>query len=55
MDVSGETLRLRSVGPYTLSENLYPSGLVLSKHSHERAYLTFVIEGAFRERCAVPA
>ena len=55
MDVSGETLRLRSVGPYTLSENLYPSGLVLSKHSHERAYLTFVIEGAFRERYATRA
>jgi AraC family transcriptional regulator len=52
VDVSGETLRLRSVGPFTLTENLYPNGLVLSKHSHERAYITFVIEGAFRERYA---
>src|SRR5579863_3238367 len=52
VDVSGETLRLRSVGPFTLKENLYPNGLVLSKHSHERAYITFVIEGAFRERYA---
>ncbi len=52
MDVSGETLRLRSVGPFTLRENLYPSGLVLSKHSHEHAHITFVIEGAFRERYA---
>jgi AraC family transcriptional regulator len=52
LDVSGETLRLRSVGPFTLSENLYPSGLVLSKHYHERAYVTFVIGGAFRESYA---
>ncbi len=52
MDVSAETLRLRSVGPFTLSENLYPSGLVLSKHCHERAYITFVIEGVFCERYA---
>jgi len=52
VDVSGETLRLRSVGPFTLRENLYPSGLALSKHSHERAYITFVIEGAFTERYA---
>jgi AraC family transcriptional regulator len=52
LDVSGEILRLRSVGPFTLSENLYPSGLLLSKHSHGRAYITFVIEGAFRERYA---
>jgi AraC family transcriptional regulator len=52
LDVSGETLRLRSIGPFTLNENLYPSGLVLSKHTHERAYLTFVIEGAFCERYA---
>ena len=52
MDVSGETLRLRNVGPFTLRENLYASGLVLSRHVHERAYITFVIEGAFRERYA---
>jgi AraC family transcriptional regulator len=52
VDVSGETLRLRTIGPFTLRENLYASGLVLPKHSHPRAYITFVIEGAFRERYA---
>ncbi len=52
MDASGETLRLRNVGPFTIRESLYPSGLVLPKHSHEHAYITFVIEGAFRERYA---
>ncbi len=52
MDVSGETLRLRTIGPFTLRENLYPSGMALPKHSHPQAYITFVIEGAFRERYA---
>jgi len=52
VDVSGETLHLRTVGPFTLTENLYASGLVLPKHSHPHAYITFVIEGAFRERYA---
>ncbi len=52
MDVSGETLRLRTIGPFTLRENLYANGMVLPKHSHPQAYITFVIEGAFREHCA---
>ena len=52
MDVSGETLRLREVEPFTLRENFYQSGLVLSKHANERAYITFVIEGIFSERYA---
>lgn len=52
MDVSGETLRLRNIGPFTLRENVYASGTVLPKHSHAHAYITFVIEGAFRERYA---
>lgn len=50
MDVSGETLRLRTIGPLTLREAAYASGLILAKHSHPEAYITFVIEGAFRER-----
>lgn len=52
MDVSGETLRQRTFGPFTLRENLYPSGMALPKHSHPQAYITFVVEGAFRERYA---
>jgi AraC family transcriptional regulator len=51
-NVAGETLRLRTVGPFTLSENLYPQRLVLPEHAHRHAYVTFVIEGAFRERHA---
>jgi len=52
VDVSGETLRLRNIGPFTLRENLYASGTMLAKHSHPHTYITFVIEGAFRERYA---
>jgi len=52
VDVSGETLRLRTIGPFILKENVYPGGMVLPKHAHARAYITFVIEGAFRERYA---
>jgi AraC family transcriptional regulator len=52
LDVSAETLRLRTIGPFTLKENLYAPGTVLGKHSHGHAYISFVIEGAFRERYA---
>lgn len=52
MNPSGETLRLRTIGPFTLSEQLYPSGTVLPRHSHSSDYITFVLAGAFRERYA---
>jgi len=55
VDVSGETLRLRTIGPFALKENRYSSGLVLPKHSHPHAYISFVIEGSFRERYATRA
>jgi AraC family transcriptional regulator len=50
VDVTGETLRLRTIGPFTLRENLYASGMEVPKHSHRYPYLSFVIEGAFSER-----
>jgi len=52
VDVSGETLRQRTIGPFTLRENLYDGGTALPRHSHPHAYITFVIEGAFREHYA---
>ncbi len=51
-DISGEIIRTRRVGPFTLSETVYPTGLVLPKHSHRLAYITFVIEGTMHERYA---
>ena len=50
-DAAGEVLKRRSIGPYLLTENLYAHAVVLSKHAHRHAFLTFVIEGTFRERC----
>jgi AraC family transcriptional regulator len=52
LDVAGETLRQRNIGPFTLRETLYPSALILPRHSHPHTYITFVIEGSFRERYA---
>jgi AraC family transcriptional regulator len=49
-DISGEIIRLRRVGSFTLAETLYPAGLVLANHSHRQAFLTFVIEGTIHER-----
>lgn len=48
---AGEVLKRRSLGPYILTEHLYPTKLLLPKHSHRQAFLTFVIEGTYRERC----
>lgn len=41
---------MRRIGPFALSENVYPAGLALPKHAHGEASITFVIEGAFEER-----
>lgn len=46
----GESLRERTIGLFTLSEQLYPSALALPPHAHRQTYITFVIEGAFEER-----
>jgi AraC family transcriptional regulator len=48
-EVSGQLIRRRIVGPFTLSEIVYPGELSLPKHAHRHAYVTFVIEGAFHE------
>lgn len=46
----GESLRSRAIGSFELSEHLYPTALVLPKHAHRHALITFVIEGSFEER-----
>jgi AraC family transcriptional regulator len=51
-DAAGEILRLRAIGPFTLSEHLYPAGMVLPKHAHHNVYFTFVLEGSYREKSA---
>jgi AraC family transcriptional regulator len=49
-DAAGEIIRLRTIGSFTLSEHVYPAGMVLPKHAHEQVYFTFVVEGSFREK-----
>jgi len=49
-DAAGEIVRLRAIGPFTLSEHVYPAGMVLARHAHRHVYFTFVLEGSFREK-----
>jgi AraC family transcriptional regulator len=49
-DAASEVVRLRTIGPFTLSENVYAGPQVIPNHSHRETYITFVIEGTFRER-----
>jgi AraC family transcriptional regulator len=51
-ELAGQILKLRTIGPFTLSENFYPAGLVMTQHVHGESHITFIIEGAFRERYA---
>src|ERR1700682_3782032 len=51
-DAAGEIVRLRAIGSFTLSEHLYPAGMVLPKRAHRDVYFTFVLEGSFREKSA---
>jgi len=51
-ELAGQVLRLRAIGPFTLSETSYPAGLVLAQHVHRESHITFIIEGTFRERYA---
>ena len=46
----GEVIRRRSIGPYLLGEHVYAAGKNLPAAVNSDACITFVIEGAFRER-----
>ena len=48
-DLSGEIVKSRVIGSFTLSENVYATGLALPQHTHRNAQITFVIEGVFHE------
>src|SRR5271170_4754770 len=51
-ELAGQILRLRTIGPFTISETSYPAGMVMTQHVHSESHITFVIEGTFRERYA---
>jgi quercetin dioxygenase-like cupin family protein len=45
----GRVSRRREVRSFILTETAYQSGYQLPRHSHERAYLCFVLKGRFSE------
>lgn len=49
-DLSGEIIRQRTVGSFHLTETLHPQYMVLPRHVHRQAQVTFVLEGGFDER-----
>ncbi|HEY0320622.1 MAG TPA: helix-turn-helix domain-containing protein [Pyrinomonadaceae bacterium] len=46
-----ENLASREIAGFRLVETVYPSGLKMPAHSHEPAYFSFVLRGAYTERC----
>jgi AraC family transcriptional regulator len=45
----GETLANREVAGFRLTETAYPPRLRLPKHSHERPYFCFILQGVYDE------
>lgn len=46
-----ENLASSEIAGFRLVETVYPSGLKMAAHSHEPAYFSFVLRGAYTERC----
>lgn len=44
------TVQRLELGYLTLAETAYPAGLKMTRHSHEPAYLSFVLRGAYSEQ-----
>lgn len=49
--VHSENLAAREVAGFRLVETVYPSGLKMAAHSHDPAFFSFVLRGAYTERC----
>ena len=49
-NAAGTVIRKRDVPGFSLSENLYPKGLLLSRHRHTDAYLSFILAGTYTEK-----
>jgi AraC family transcriptional regulator len=45
----GHVVRSQEVGGFRLTEDVYPQNLRVPRHSHELAYLSFVVEGSYTE------
>jgi len=51
-DISGTVVRRRDVATFSLSETVFPAGLMLAPHCHAHGYLSFVLSGNYREKYA---
>src|SRR5438094_2520056 len=49
-DTSGTVVRRRDIAGFSLSEAIYPQGLILSRHCHANAYLSFILSGSYTEK-----
>jgi AraC-like DNA-binding protein len=49
VDTSGTVVAMRHVPGFRVIENHYPAGLELSRHFHDHAYLSYVLEGPYSE------
>jgi AraC family transcriptional regulator len=49
---SGTVVRRRDVAGFSLTENVYPQGMILPPHCHANGYLSFVLSGSYTERYA---
>jgi AraC-like DNA-binding protein len=54
-EMAGECIRRRVIGSFTLSESFFASPVALPEHAHREAFITFVIEGGFREKYSTEA
>lgn len=48
-ETSGTVVAVRNVPGFRVIENHYPAGLELTRHFHDRAYLSYVLEGPYSE------
>ncbi len=50
-EFQGQILRKRGIGNFTLLEGVYRPHQVLPRHSHEQAYVSVALRGAYQEHC----
>ena len=48
-ETSGTVVAMRHVPGFRVIENHYPAGLELTRHHHDHAYLSYVLEGPYSE------
>jgi AraC family transcriptional regulator len=49
----GEILQKRALGNFTLLEGVYRPNQILSRHSHDHAYVSVALSGAYQEQCGL--